>query len=297
MITKQEKDFILNQEEIMLSGHNLCPGCPGGTAWRIITKVLGTSSILVHSASCFGNPVMIYPSSLKIPSLYVSFASASAAMSGVSAAIRNLERDGQIKERIHLFVVAGDGGTADIGFASLSGAAERNEDIIYFCLDNEAYMNTGIQRSSATPINAWTTSTPSGKREAQKDMPLLMADHKIPYVATASVSYPYDLVKKIAKARDMERGFKYIHINIPCPTGWRFAENKAIEVGRLAVETGMWRLFEIENGAPRRLTYKPQPRKPVTEYLKVQGRFGHLKASDFETVQKNVDIDCSEFGF
>ena len=280
MIMKKEKEFILNQEEIMQPGHNLCPGCPGGIAWRIITKVLGKSSILVHSASCYGNPVMLYPSSLTVPSLYVSFASASAAMSGVSAGIRNLEREGVIKEKITLFVVGGDGGTADIGFASLSGAAERNEDLIYFCFDNEAYMNTGIQRSSETPISAWTMSTPAGKREPRKDMPLIMAAHKIPYVATASVAYPYDLVAKVIKARDLGRGFKYIHVHTPCPTGWRFPENKTVEVGRLAVETGMWRLYEIENGAGKRLTYRPQPRKPVTEYLKVQGRFSHLKAAD-----------------
>jgi pyruvate ferredoxin oxidoreductase beta subunit len=296
MIMKAEKENILNQEEIMQAGHNLCPGCPGGIAWRLITKVLGKSSILVHSASCYGNPVMLYPSCLTVPSLYVSFASASAAISGVSAAIRNLERDGVIKERINLFVVAGDGGTADIGFASLSGAAERNEDIIYFCFDNEAYMNTGIQRSSETPVNAWTMSTPAGKRENQKDMPAIMAAHKIPYMATASIAYPYDLTAKVAKARDMGKGFKYIHVHTPCPTGWRFPESKTVEVGRLAVETGMWKLYEIENGGQKRLSYKPQPRKAVTEYLKAQGRFGHLKAADHEVIQENVDLDCQACG-
>ena len=193
-------------------------------------------------------------------------------------------------------MVAGDGGTADIGFASLSGAAERNEDIIYFCFDNEAYMNTGIQRSSETPVNAWTMSTPSGKRENQKDMPAIMAAHKIPYMATASISYPYDLTAKVAKARDMGKGFKYIHVHTPCPTGWRFPENKTVEVGRLAVETGMWKLYEIENGGQKRLTYKPQPRKAVTEYLKAQGRFGHLKAADHEVIQQNVDLDCQACG-
>ena len=149
---KLPKDSILRREEITRSGHLLCPGCPGGTIWRIATKVLGPSSILVHSASCLGNPVMIYPSCLTIPSLYVSFASASAAISGVSAALTSLEKSGSLKEKINLFVLAGDGGTADIGFASLSGAAERNENIIYLCVDNEAYMNTGIQRSSQTPV-------------------------------------------------------------------------------------------------------------------------------------------------
>jgi len=193
--------------------------------------------------------------------------------------------------------VAGDGGTADIGFASLSGAAERNEDIIYFCLDNEAYMNTGIQRSSQTPPGTWTTSTPLGKSESKKDIPLILAAHKIPYVATASVSFPYDLIKKTTKARDIGKGFRYIHIHTPCPTGWRFPENKTIEVGRLAVETGMWKLFEIENGGKIKLTYKPKSRRPVADYLKLQGRFRHLKGDEIGYIQTDVNEQCHEFMF
>ena len=286
---KIEKGSVFLNEEITRPGHLLCPGCPGGTVYRHVTKALGPSTMLVHSATCFGNPVMIYPSCLTIPSLYVSFASASAAISGVSAALTALEKSGQQKEKVNLFVLAGDGGTADIGFASLSGAAERNEDIIYVCLDNEAYMNTGIQRSSQTPVGTWTTSTPLGKAELKKDMPAIMAAHKIPYVATASASYPEDLVNKVIKARDMGKGFKYIHVHLPCPTGWRFAESLSITVGRLAVETGMWRLMESENGGKLRLNYKPEERKPVKDYLSVQGRFNRLKESDIEKLQKEVD--------
>jgi len=292
-----ENEVIFSRDEILKPGHLLCPGCAGGIIWRIITKVLGKSSIMAHSASCFALPAITYPPSLNIPSLYVSMASPTAAISGVSAALRIMEKEGKLKEKVHLFVVAGDGGTADIGFASLSGAAERNEDVVYFCLDNEAYMNTGIQRSSQTPLGAWTTSTPLGKGEPRKDMPLIMAAHKIPYVATASVSYPYDLVKKITKARDMGKGFKYIHIHVPCPTGWRFPENKTIEVGRLAVETGMWKLFEVEKGRKPRLTYKPKPRRPVIEYLELQGRFRHLQQHKIEAIQKEVDRQWHEFGF
>jgi pyruvate ferredoxin oxidoreductase beta subunit len=294
---KLEKDSVLYQEEIIKPGHLLCPGCPGGTVWRIITKVLGKSSILVHSASCLGNPVMIYPSCLTIPSLYVSFASASAAISGIRAALTTLEKSKSRVDKVNLFVLAGDGGTADIGFASLSGAAERNEDFIYFCVDNEAYMNTGIQRSSQTPAGTWTTSTPLGKVEVKKDMPAIMAAHKIPYVATASASYPEDLINKIIKARDLGKGFKYIHIHTPCPTGWRFPESLSIKVGRLAVETGMWRLFEIEGGGSIKMTYKPKPRKPVKEYLVSQGRFSQLKGKDFDFLQKKINEECEKLGF
>ena len=284
----EEKEKVLYGEEISKPGHLLCPGCAGAIAWRIITRVLGRSSIFVHSASCYAMPIINYPSSITVPSLYVSFASASAAISGVSAALRIKEKDGRLKERVNLFVVGGDGGTADIGFASLSGAAERNEDVIYFCFDNEAYMNTGIQRSSQTPSGTWTTSTPQGKFGLKKDMPLIMADHKIPYVATASVSFPNDLINKVKKARDIGKGFKYIHILTPCPTGWRFPENKTIEVGRLAVETGLWKLFEVVNGK-RRLTYKPRERIPVSEYLKLQGRFRNLKEDEIASIQKGAD--------
>ena len=294
---EEENKISFFQEELFKPGHLLCPGCPGGIIWRIITKVLGKSSILVHSASCFAMPVINYPRSLTIPSLYTSFACASAAISGVSAALRIMEKEGKLKERINLFVVAGDGGTADIGFASLSGAAERNEDIIYFCLDNEAYMNTGIQRSSQTPPGTWTTSTPLGKSESKKDIPLILAAHKIPYVATASVSFPYDLIKKTTKARDIGKGFRYIHIHTPCPTGWRFPENKTIEVGRLAVETGIWKLFEIENGGKIKLTYKPKSRRPVADYLKLQGRFRHLKGDEIGYIQTDVNEQCHEFMF
>jgi pyruvate ferredoxin oxidoreductase beta subunit len=293
----EENNVIFSREDLFKPGHVLCPGCSGGIIWRIITKVLGKSSIAVTSASCLSLPAIIYPSALNIPSLYVSFASASAAISGVSAALNIMEKEGTLKEKVNLFAVAGDGGTADIGFASLSGAAERNEDVIYFCLDNEAYMNTGIQRSSQTPIGTWTTSTPEGKTEFKKDMPLIMAAHKIPYVATASAAFPHDLANKIIKARDLGKGFKYIHIHAPCPTGWRFPENKTIEIGRLAVETGMWQLFEIENGTKARLTYKPKRRKPVTDYINPQGRFRLLKAYEIDSIQKDVDEQCRNFRF
>jgi len=199
-------------------------------------------------------------------------------------------------EKITVFAVAGDGGTADIGFGALSGAAERNDDGIYFCYDNEAYMNTGIQRSSQTPLKSWTTSTLEGKPQPKKDLPKIMADHRIPYVATASVGFPDDLIMKTKKAKDMIGGFRYIHTQGPCAPGWRFSENKVIEIARLAVECGMWLLYEVEDGNLR-LTYKPTPRKPVKEYLSKQGRFSHLTEDDIKEIQSQVDQECEKHNF
>ncbi|MFC1941721.1 thiamine pyrophosphate-dependent enzyme [Chloroflexota bacterium] len=292
----KEKVITLWKDEIATPGNRLCPGCTGGVNWRLVTQVLGKSSILVPAATCFSFPAIMYPPSLKIPSLYITMGSASAGASGVGAALRILEKDGKLKEKVNVFSMGGDGGTADIGFASLSGAAERNEDMIYICFDNEAYMNTGIQRSSQTPFGTWTTSTPLGKPGPKKDLPLIMAAHKIPYVATVSASYPEDMVNKITKARDIGKGFRYIHFLTPCPTGWRFPDNKSIELGRLAVETGVWPLFEVENGGKRKLTYKPKPRRPVTDYLGAQGRFRNLKPDEIDFIQKDVDEKWREFG-
>jgi Pyruvate:ferredoxin oxidoreductase and related 2-oxoacid:ferredoxin oxidoreductases, beta subunit len=190
---------------------------------------------------------------------------------------------------------AGDGGTVDIGIQALSGAAERGANFIYICYDNEAYGNTGLQRSGATPYGAWTTTTPTGKKERKKNMPFIMAAHRIPYVATACPSYPIDFINKLRKAKEL-KGTKYIHVLTPCPTGWRYDTSKTVEIGRLAVQTGMWALYEIENGKFRlnppsdRLIDKSK-RKPVKEYLSMQERFRHLTEGDIEKIQKWVDED------
>jgi pyruvate ferredoxin oxidoreductase beta subunit len=216
----------------------------------------------------------------------------------MSAGLRILRRKGKLPpdRQINVFSVAGDGGTADIGFAGLSGAAERNDDGIYFCFDNEAYMNTGVQRSSQTPAKTWTTTTLEGKPQPKKDMPMIMAAHGIPYVATACVGFPEDLISKSAKAREMRGGFRYIHTLGPCTTGWRFPENEAIKIARLAVDCGIWLLYEIEYGEFT-LTYKPRQRKPVKEYLSRQGRFSHLTEDDIRAIQAEVDQKCTKHGF
>lgn len=289
-MSRKEITKRLPGHEYFKGGHLLCPGCTGGIFWRLVTKVMGENSITTLGATCIGLPVAVFPSVLDIPSIYVSMATAAPLLSGVSVALRILKRKGKLAKdvKINVFAIAGDGGTADIGFAGLSGAAERNDDGVYFCFDNEAYMNTGGQRSSLTPQKTWTTSTPEGKSQPKKDLPMIMAAHRIPYVATASVAFPDDLIMKVEKAKEMTGGFRYIHTQCPCPPGWRFPENKAIEIARLAVDCGMWRLYEVEHGELR-LTHRPTLRKPVREYLSRQGRFSHLTADDIRAIQTNVD--------
>ena len=240
----------------------------------------------------------IQPSVFCLPSINVAMATAGPLIAGTSAGIRALKRKGRLPQnrQINVFSVAGDGGTADIGMAGISGSAERNDDGVYFCFDNEAYMNTGIQRSSQTPAKGWTTTTLDGKPQPKKDMPAIMAAHGIPYVATACVSFPEDLISKTVKAKEMTGGFRYIHVLSPCPTGWRVPEREAISIGRLAVDCGIWLLYEIDQGEFT-LTYKPLQRQPVKEYLMRQGRFSHLTSEEMEAIQTEVDRKCAKYDF
>ncbi|MFH1351893.1 MAG: thiamine pyrophosphate-dependent enzyme [Pseudomonadota bacterium] len=290
MRTIKELNELIPQEDLFHTGHALCPGCPGGMAARWLTKVLGRNTIANMGATCMVLTTQVHPYSLEVPSFFIAMAPAAAGMSGMSAAIKVLKRKGVIPpdHKINIIALSGDGSTGDIGMAALSGIAERNDDGIYFCYDNEAYMNTGIQRSSSTPQFSWTTSTTKGKAQRKKDLPRIMAAHDIPYVATVSVGYPEDFIAKVTKARDMEPGFKYIHIQAPCPTGWRFPESKTVEMARLSVETGFFILYEVDHGAFR-ITYRPPKRKPVGEYLRLQGRFDSLTHEDIQTLQHWVD--------
>lgn len=287
MVTIKE----LPREEYLLKGHAACAGCGPSIALRLLLKALGNKVILVVPACCTTVIQGQYPyTSVAVPLQNILFESTAAAASGIVAALN--KRD--IKD-VTVVGWAGDGGTVDIGIQALSGAAERETDFIYICYDNEAYGNTGMQRSGATPYGAWTTTTPSGKRERKKDMPLIMAAHRIPYVATACPSYPIDFVSKIRKAKDI-RGTKYIHILAPCPTGWRYDTSKTVEMGRLAVQTGLWVLFEIEYGKfklnpPSDRLIDKAKRKPVREYLSLQGRFRGLTEGDIERIQRWVDED------
>ncbi len=263
-----------------LPGSAGCPGCGATLAFRIASRVLGPNTVYIVPACCFSVIQAPYPKSAISSPLYnIAFAAAAATASGVYRAYKTLGKD------TNVVVWAGDGGTVDIGIQALSGAAERGENIIYVCYDNEAYMNTGIQRSGATPLKAWTKTTPTGKREMPKDMPMIVAAHRVPYVATASVGYPFDLANKFEKAKRM-KGFKYIHIFSPCPPGWNSPVNKTAEIGKLAVDTYFWPLYEVENGKLR-ITVKPRKR-PIKEFLNLQDRFKGLSDEDIELLEKVV---------
>jgi pyruvate ferredoxin oxidoreductase beta subunit len=291
MVTIKE----LPKEEYLLKGHAACAGCGTAISLRLLFKALGNKIVLVVPACCTTVIQGPYPyTSFVVPLQNILFESTAAAASGIVAALRQRNLKG-----ITVVGWAGDGGTVDIGIQALSGAAERETDFIYICYDNEAYGNTGMQRSGATPYGAWTTTTPSGKRERKKDMPLIMAAHRIPYVATACPSYPIDLVNKLRKAKEI-KGTKYIHILAPCPTGWRYDTSKTIELGRLAVQTGLWALFEIEYGKfklnpPSDRLIDKAKRKPGKEYLTLQGRFRSLTEEDAERIQKWVDEDWDKY--
>jgi pyruvate ferredoxin oxidoreductase beta subunit len=262
---------------------------------RLLFKALGNRVMMVVPACCTTVIQGPYPyTSFALPLENVLFESTGAAASGIVAALkkRNLED-------ITVVGWAGDGGTVDIGIQALSGAAERETNFIYICYDNEAYGNTGMQRSGATPYGAWTTTTPSGKKERKKDMPLIMAAHRIPYVATACTSYPLDFVNKLRKAKEI-KGTKYIHLLAPCPTGWRYDTSKTIEMGRLAVQTGLWVLYEIENGkfklsSPSDRLVDKAKRKPVKEYFALQGRFRTMPEQDIEKIHKWIDEDWEQY--
>jgi pyruvate ferredoxin oxidoreductase beta subunit len=269
------KDFA--RQELMYPGGGSCPGCVDLLSLRMTLKALGEKTILVVPASCTASIQCYYPNTpFQVPVLTMAFEAGGAAASGLVAALKRLG-----EEDVNVVVWAGDGGTYDIGLQSMSGAMERGTNFIYICYNNEIYSNTGIQRSGATPFGAWTTTTWTGKVEHRKDMPGIMMAHRLPYVATASPSYIEDLYRKVQKAASI-KGPKYLEFHIPCAPGWRFPMEQTVEIGRLAVECGAWALFECENGqvkfnlrSKQILDGKVQ-RKPIEEYLKLQGRFAHL---------------------
>jgi len=278
--------YDIPERELMLSGHLACPGCGGALAMRLALKALGENTAVVIPACCWSIISGAFPtSSLKVPLMHTAFETGGSAASGIRA---GLDVIGDTETTVMTW--AGDGGTFDIGLQSLSGAVERNEDFIYACYDNEAYMNTGIQRSSATPWRAWTTTTPvrHPKDRPKKDIIAIMAAHRIPYAATATVAYPEDLVRKFKKAQSI-RGSKFIHILSPCPPGWKSEPAHSIKLSRLAVQSKVFPLYEVEHGRDYRITVWPKRHVPVREYLRLQGRFRHLTEENIEVIQHNVD--------
>lgn len=292
----------LGKEEYFAPGHRGCSGCGEAIAIRLLCKAIGKNMIIITATGCLEIISSTYPETAwRVPWFHVAFENTAAVASGVESALKAQIRKGKRrpKEKIHVVGIAGDGGTFDIGLQALSGALERGHDMLYVCLDNEAYMNTGIQRSSATPYGAWTTTSPPGKYSIgqdtwKKNMPAIAAAHNIPYVATACISYPLDLVRKLRKGA-LANGPAYVQVLTPCPPGWRFDSELTVEIGRLAVQTGYYPLYEIENGKLK-VAMKIPKRKPVVEFLKPQGRFRHLTEKDVATLQSFVDTQCNQLG-
>lgn len=283
----------ISKKELIFPGSFACPGCGLMIAFRHVLKVLGRNTAVITTAGCGSVVAGSYPQTIsKVPFFHCSFGTAAATASGLRAGY-----DMTGREYVNVLAWAGDGGTFDIGLQSLSGAAERNDNIIYVCYDNEAYMNTGVQRSSSTPPGAWTTTTP---RESLEDRPkkritAIMAAHEIPYIATASVSYPEDLEKKVRRAKRI-KGFRFLHILVPCPTGWLYPASKTVRLGRKAVLSRIFPLFEIIGGKEYRLS--PMGAKiPVKEYLISQGRFRGLSEQDISLIQERVDEYWSDLEF
>ena len=286
----------INEKEYILPGNRACQGCGLSLAYRIALKALRENTIMTVSASCLCVLHGLYPSTpVKIPCLNSSFASSGATASGLVAGLRAMNRT---DTTVVAFI--GDGGTLDMGIQSLSGAAERGTDFIYVCYDNEGYMNTGTQRSSATPLGALTTTTPiATKQQHKKDFIKIMEAHDIPYVATASPSYPVDLYDKFVKAKKI-KGTRYIHLSIPCPPGWGYPPKDTVKMGRLGVETGITPLFEVEDGRFRftgrsRSMAERGNRLPVINYLEKQSRFQKMNLEQMQRFQRWVDGKWQEY--
>jgi len=272
-------------QELMTSGHVACPGCGGSLAMRMVLKELGPKTVIALPACCWTIVAGPFPqSALGVPVYHTAFETAAATASGIRAAL-----DMQGDKETTVMAWAGDGGTFDIGLQALSGAAERNENILYVCYDNEAYMNTGIQRSSATPWGAWTTTTPAGtpKSHPKKDMLAIMAAHRLPYAATSTIAHPLDLMAKVRRAKETV-GTRFLHILAPCPPGWKTADDQTIDLARQAVNTRVFPLLEIENGTTWRFTAE-HPHEPVADYVRRQGRFRHLTDEQIAHIQVEVD--------
>lgn len=281
------EQLAIPHEEYLNPGHLGCPGCGATIAMKLALKALGDKTIVVIPASCWGILAGPYPnSSLDVPILHTAFATAGAAASGIRAAL-----DMQGDSETTVLSWAGDGGTFDIGFQSLSGAVERNEDCIFVCYDNEAYMNTGVQRSSATPFGTQTTTTPGQdwKKTRKKNIIETLAAHRIPYAATASIAFPEDLVRKFQKAKELKGGSRFLHVLSTCPPGWRVPSELSVKVARLAVQTNVFPLYEVEDGLHYTLNYEGD--RQVKDYLEVQGRFKHLTNEDTKQIQSLVDED------
>lgn len=289
---------LVTSKEYIASGHRACSGCGEVLAVRYVCKALGRNTIISNATGCMEIISSPLPQTAwEVPWIHTLFENASAVASGIESGIKALKRKHGYSKEVKIVAMGGDGGTADIGLQSLSGALERGHEFIYVCYDNEAYMNTGIQRSSETPFGASTTTAPSGKASMgqhtwKKNMAAIAAAHNIPYVATSCSSYPFDIMNKIEKAKAV-KGPSYIHILSVCPTGWRCPSNLTIKMGRLAVETGVFPVYEIEEGRYK-LNIDLPTLRPVDDYLKLQGRFRHLSKEHIVEIQERVTTEYNK---
>ena len=273
----------LPEESILCSGHAACPGCIDALSVRHVLATLGPDTVAVVPPSCMAIIAGPQPfSGLRIPVYQPTLESSAAAASGLRRAL-----DVRGRKDTQVVVLAGDGGTYDIGFQCLSSAAERNENMIYVCLDNEGYMNTGAQKSSSTPHHARTGSTPAGKLTRKKNLTEIMAAHEIPYAATATAGFLADLVYKVEKAKSIQ-GMRLITLLIPCLDGWGVPEDQGIAISRLAVECGAFPLYEVEDGYRYTLNH-PHKTRPVRDYLNPQRRYRELSDEAVEELQREVD--------
>jgi len=289
---------ICTERDLLAPGHRLCAGCAETIVARQVLHAVGQPVVVATSTGCLEVSTTPYPqTSWRIPWIHSAFENVASTLSGVESMYRSLVKQGKMEDKGIKFVAfAGDGATYDIGLQFLSGALERGHKFLYVCLNNEAYMNTGIQRSSATPLGAWTTTSPvgsvlPGKREIRKDITAIIAAHDIPFVAQAAPHAWRDLMAKTRKAI-AANGPSFINVLVPCQRGWRFPPEETIAVSRLAVETCIWPLYEVVDGEWR-LSYRPSPKKPITDWLQSQGRFQHLLTPQnkhlVEALQQEVD--------
>ena len=284
---------LLPEEDFVVTGHRACQGCAEVLAMRLVHKALGRNTIVASATGCMEIISSPYPETAwKVPWIHVAFENAASVASGVEAGYKALMRKGRVpKRKINFVGYGGDGATADIGLQFVSGAMERGHDMIYVCYDNEAYMNTGIQRSSSTPLGASTTTSPAGKvsigqQTWKKNVTEIIAAHDIPYVATINPSYPFDLFAKVRKAAETP-GPAYLHAYASCPTGWRMRPELAVQIGRLAVESGAFPLYEVVDGKYE-ITIPTLELRPLKDYLKPQGRFRHLTDDVIADVEKRL---------
>jgi len=290
---------LVTKKENFAPGHRACIGCGEALAVRLACKALGRNVIIANATGCMEIVASQIPyTSWRVPWIHTLFENTAAVASGIEAGLKTMKRKGRgPTQDVGVVAIAGDGGTSDIGLQALSGALERGHDFLYLCFDNEAYMNTGIQRSSATPFGASTTTSPAGKVSIgqfswKKNMPAIVVAHNIPYVATASPSYPFDLMSKVKKGLDTA-GPAYVHILSVCPVGWRCPPDLSVRIGRLAIETGIFPLYEVEDGRYKLSLDLPQLR-PVQDYLKLQGRFRHLSEEVIKKIQDRVNADYAK---